>query len=102
MYKQSLFFNDDMLPADERRQERLQISAGICVRTEQGKQGTGYLLMYVPSTESGQSTVTGYLAFPELADFQFDGTLKAMKALWMSVGVSASFLKDPRFLFERV
>lgn len=102
MDKQTLFFNVEKLSADEHRQDRLEISAGTCVRTQQGKQGTGYLLMYVPSAEAGQSAVTGYLAFPERAEFRFDGSLKAMKALWMATGVNTRFLKDRRFHFERV
>ena len=46
--------------------------------------------------------VTGYLAFPDRAEFRFVGTLKAMKVLWMSTGVKTRFLSDPRFQFERV
>ena len=102
MYKQTLFFNVEELSADEHRQERLEISAGTFVRTRQVNQGFGDILMYLPSTELDRSAVTGYLAYPERADFRFDGTLKAMKALWMATGVKTRFLSDPRFQFERV
>ena len=102
MYKQTLFFNVETLSADEHRQERLKVSAGTCVRTREGNQGYGDILMYLPATEVDRSAVTGYLAFPERAEFEFDGTLKAMKVLWMSTGVKTRFLSDPRFQFERV
>ena len=102
MYKQTLFFNVEMQSADEHRQDRLKGSAGTCVRTRDGNQGSGDILMYLPSTELDRSAVTGYLAFPDRAEFRFVGTLKAMKVLWMSTGVKTRFLSDPRFQFERV
>lgn len=99
MADHELFFSIIERPEEGDVPARIQVSAGHSFKLRDSQEGSGDILIYLSMPTPDPASLSGYLAYPQRAELEFDGTLQDMKALWMSTGNRSQFLRDPRFQF---